>query len=214
MPVLANGDVDHFWMEGYVLVSGLIPAGVVGEASATLLHLLSETETGEELLYREPRLTACYTAEVCAAAAELVGLDASTFQPPARAFAIPVLPVDSPWAFSQPHIDHAFEMYGHKVFPPPFRIAALVYLTDVSPQGGGTMVWPRSHTTLEQAARNEPVRYETMFRLRDDLDRFDLGQPVQLTPRSGDVLFYHYLLAHSGSSNCSGVPRLALNMKW
>jgi len=41
-----------------------------------------------------------------------------------------------------------------------------------------------------------------------------LSRPVELTPRRGDVLFYHYLCAHAGSMNTSSRPRFALNMKW
>ena len=50
--------------------------------------------------------------------------------------------------------------------------------------------------------------------LKPTKERYLVGEPVELTPRRGDVLFYHYLCAHAGSKNTSAVPRLALNMKW
>jgi ectoine hydroxylase-related dioxygenase (phytanoyl-CoA dioxygenase family) len=53
-----------------------------------------------------------------------------------------------------------------------------------------------------------------MWMLKLEIEKLDLGPPVELTPRCGDVLFYHYLLAHSGSTNTSDRPRFALNMKW
>jgi ectoine hydroxylase-related dioxygenase (phytanoyl-CoA dioxygenase family) len=53
-----------------------------------------------------------------------------------------------------------------------------------------------------------------MWVLGQAIRELDLGGPVELTPKQGDVLFYHYLCAHAGSMNTSDRPRLALNMKW
>jgi ectoine hydroxylase-related dioxygenase (phytanoyl-CoA dioxygenase family) len=140
--------------------------------------------------------------------------DEALFKPPSVAYTINVFPGKGPWSWEQPHIDHALKEHGYKVFPPPIRIAAMIYLNDVPPRGGGTMIWPSSHTKLESLAESDPVRYEMMWMLKRDMGNVDLGAPVELTPRCGDVLFYHYLLAHSGSANTSDRPRVALNMKW
>ena len=37
--------------------------------------------------------------------------------------------------------------------------------------------------------------------LNRSLGEAGLGSPVELTPRAGDILFYHYLCAHAGSRN-------------
>lgn len=165
-------------------------------------------------VYEKPSLLACYTPEVCAAAAALAGDDAASFKPPLRAYTINVFPSDGYWSWQRPHIDHALKERGYRVFPPTIRIACMVYLNDVPPHGGGTMVWPGSHTKLESLAKSDPVRYEMMWMLKQEIEKLDLGAPVELPPCCGDVLFYHYLLAHSGSMNTSDRPRLALNMKW
>jgi len=148
------------------------------------------------------------------AAAQLAGDDPAAFRPPARAYAINVFPSQGEWRWPGPHIDHAIKEHGHRTFPRAFRIAAMTFLGDVAPHGGGTVVWPGSHRKLETLARSEPERYETMWALNQDLGRADLGDPVELTPRRGDVLFYHYLCAHAGSKNTGERPRLAFNMKW
>jgi ectoine hydroxylase-related dioxygenase (phytanoyl-CoA dioxygenase family) len=53
-----------------------------------------------------------------------------------------------------------------------------------------------------------------MYTLNQEIDRADLGEPVEVTAKAGDILFYHYLCAHSGSQNTTPHPRLALNHKW
>jgi len=164
--------------------------------------------------FDDPALLACYTPELCAATAQLADDDAASFKPPSRAYAINVFPRVGEWHWPQPHIDHAIKDAGHHVFPRAFRIAAMTYLSDVPPHGGGTVVWPGSHQKLESLAKSDPARFELMWTLNQELPKLDLGEPVELTPRCGDVLFYHYLCAHGGSMNVSEHPRLALNMKW
>ena len=210
---------DH----GYVLVPGLIPQDIAAEAEAAMLRLLG-VAPGQDVVwqsleqrhqsYEEPALLACFTAAYCAAAAQLAGDDTATCKPPARAYAINVFPREAEWHWPGPHIDHAIKEHGHHVFPRAFRVASMAFLSDVPPHGGGTVVWPGSHRRLEKLARSDPQHYEMMWTLNQDLSKAALGEPVELTPRRGDVLFYHYLCAHAGSMNTSDRPRLALNMKW
>ncbi|MGH7792523.1 MAG: phytanoyl-CoA dioxygenase family protein [Thermodesulfobacteriota bacterium] len=223
MYIITNEQKRSYETNGYLLTSGLIAHEIVMEAAETMRRQLGiesgnltsrEDPSSVHQVYDEPSLLKCYTPAVCAVAAILTGYGAASFKPPLRAYAIKVFPSDGHWSWEQPHIDHALKEHGHRVFPPPIRIAAMIYLSDVPPHGGGTMVWPGSHTKLESLAKSDPVRYETMWMVKQDIDRVDLGAPVELTPRRGDVLFYHYLLAHAGSMNTSDRPRFALNMKW
>lgn len=223
MPIITNEQKRSYETNGYLLISGLIAREIVINAAETMRRFL-EIEPGNikswegpssvHQVYDEPGLLACYAHDVRAAAATLTGEDLASFKPPLRAYMINVFPIKGPWSCQQPHIDHALKEHGYRVFPTPIRIAAMIYLSDVPPCGGGTMVWPGSHTKLESLAKSDPVRYEMMWMLKEDMKRVDLGAPVELTPRRGDVLFYHYLLAHSGSMNTSDRPRFALNMKW
>jgi hypothetical protein len=223
MSIITKEQKRSYETNGYLLASGLIAHEIVMGAAATMRRLLAiesgnltswEGPSSVHQVYEEPSLLACYTPEVCIAGARLAGSDAALFKPPLYAYAINVFPCSRPWGWSRPHIDHALKEHCYRVFPPPIRIAAMIYLSDVPPHGGGTMVWPGSHTKLEGLAESDPVRYEMMWMLKQDMDSVDLGAPVELTPRCGDVLFYHYLLAHSGSMNTSDRPRFALNMKW
>jgi hypothetical protein len=223
MSIITKEQKRSYDTNGYILISGLIAHEIVMKAAETMRGQL-EIESGNiksweglsslHQIYEEPSLLACYTPAVCAAAATLAGDDAASFKPPLRAYTINVFPGKGHWSWQPPHIDHALKEHGYRVFPPPIRIAAMIYLSDVPQHGGGTMVWPGSHGKLESLAKSDPVRYGMMWMLKLEIEKLDLGSPVELTPRCGDVLFYHYLLAHSGSTNTSDRPRFALNMKW
>ncbi len=208
---------------GYLLVTGLIPPEIAAAAEAAMWALLGaapdDPASWADLprghgSFDSPELLACYTPAFLAAAARL-GSDApAPFRAPRSAYTINIYPRGGEWAWPAPHIDHALKEHGHKTFPRAFRVAAMTFLNDVAPRGGGTVVWPGSHRRLEELARGDPERYELMWSLNQGLPEIDLGPPVELTPRRGDVLFYHSLCAHAGSMNTSQRPRFALNMKW
>ncbi len=207
-------DKDRIYGEqGYLLVSGLIPEPVSRRAEEAMRRLVEQGAASHKP-YDEADLLACYTPEFLAVAARLAGEDPATIAPPKRAYPINVLPQPGPWHWPRPHIDHAIKEHGYKTFPRAFRIATMTFLSDVAPHGGGTVVWPGSHRKLQALAESDPERYELMWALNQELDRAGLGEPVELTPRRGDVLFYHYLCAHAGSMNTTDRPRLAMNAKW
>jgi len=221
---LTPAQEEAYAEQGYLLVSGLIPPEIAEAAEAAMWNALGadpNDPTSWEAPSKKPVITspdhalvACYTSQMLAAAALLAGDDPASIQPPKSAYAINVFPQPGEWKWPSPHIDHAIKEHGHKTFPRAFRIAAMTYLSDVPKHGGGTVVWPGSHRQIEALARSDPEHYEMMWMLGRDIQKVGLGEPVELTPQRGDVLFYHYLCAHSGSQNTSSRPRLALNMKW
>ena len=222
MSVLTAEQARQYAAQSYLLVSGLIPEEVAERAETALWGLLqarpddpaSWPERTAHQAFESPELVACYTSAMMGAAAQLAGEAIETMQAPKRAYAINVFPTPGEWQWPHPHIDHAIKEHGHKTFPRAFRIAAMTFLSDVPPHGGGTVVWPGSHALLERLALSDPARFQTMWALNQELAHVALGDPVELTPRRGDVLFYSYLCAHAGSQNVSDRPRLALNAKW
>ena len=223
MAALTDEQMRSYDENGYLLVSGLMEDRIASEAQAAMWRLLNVDPDDPAVWasvapghhsYEDPALLACYTPALLAAAARLAGDDPATVRAPSRAYAINIFPRAGAWEWPRPHIDHAIKEHGHQVFPRAFRLAGMTYLNDVPTHGAGTIVWPGSHKKLEALAKSDPARYELMWALNQDMDRADLGDPVELTPRLGDVLFYHYLCAHAGSGNTSDHPRFALNMKW
>ena len=223
MAVLTAEQHRQYAEQGYLLASGLISEEIAlaGEAAmwraihadpedpATWAHVSSRHSS-----FDDPQLVACYTPEILAAAAELGGEEPANYHAPKQGYAINVFPQPGEWTWPQPHIDHAIKEPGHKTFPRAFRLASMLFLHDVPVHGGGTVVWPGSHRKLEALAQSDPAHYELMWTLNQELPRANLGDPIELTPKRGAILFYHYLCAHAGSKNISSRPRLAMNLKW
>ncbi len=162
----------------------------------------------------DPELIAVYQPEFRAVAAQLADEDPSTFRIPRQPWALVLLPHEGNWQWPEPHIDHALKEDNFRIFPPPFRIASISYLSNARAHGGATIVWPKSHKAIEALARSDSDRYLFMSDLNLNLSNVSLGDPVEVTASAGDVLFYHYLCAHAAPMNTSNVPRLALGKKW
>lgn len=223
MGVLTEAQERLYHEQGYLLVSGLIPDAVSAAAEAAMWRSLgadpddrSTWPTAAQFNLHEPaELSACYNQDILAAAAQLSGepFD-SSFAAPQKGFAINVFPQEGEWRWPAPHIDHAIKEHAHRTFPRPFRVASMLFLSDVPKHGAGTVVWPGSHRTILELAKRDPVRFETMWALNQELGAMALNEPVELMPRRGDILYYDTYCAHAGSMNTSDRARLAMNCKW
>jgi hypothetical protein len=222
MYVLTLPQMRQYEDEGYVLVHGLIEPDIASAAAAALYRGLGADPTDKATWanvpsgssHSAPEIVACFTPMICAAAAELANESLPELPAPSSTFTINVFPQEGPWKPHGPHIDHSLERDGFKVFPRPMRIASIIYLNDVPEHGAPTVVWPGSYKKIEELAKSDPVQYELMMSLNRDLGKLDLGEPIQVSSKKGDILFYHYLTAHSGSANATDIPRLALVHKW
>jgi hypothetical protein len=222
MKVLTCEQMRQYEDEGYVLVSGLIDPGIASAAAAALWRGLGADSNDKATWVNVPRgsghnapeIVACFTPLICAAAAELANEGLPRLRAPSSTYSLNIFPQEGSWRPHGPHIDHALEKDGYKVFPRPMRVASIIYLNDVPENGAPTVVWPGSYKKIEALAKSDPVHYELMMTLNEELDKLDLGEPVQVSSKLGDILFYHYLTAHSGSTNATDIPRLALVHKW
>ena len=207
---LTDEQIHYYEAQGYLLVSGLVPDEIAKSAEAAMWRELNATLEDRASwvgaqkaarVFENANLVACFTPDFIASAARLAGDDPATFKQPTQALALNVFPTESEWKWPGAHIDHAIKEHGHKTFPAAFRIATMTFLNDVAPHGGGTIVWPGSHKKIEHLAKSAPSHYEMMWVLNRELDKADIGTPVELTPKRGDVLLYHCLCAHTGSQN-------------
>lgn len=212
MSALSENQVQFYHSEGYLLVSGLIPREIVEAGTEAMLGY--HKAPSQNPAQYDPALTACYTPAILAAAAQLVGDPVETFRAPEHAFPIITNPSEGEWSWFEPHIDHSIKADGFNTFPNPFRIASMLFLSDVAPHGGGTVVWPKSQSKLRALAESNKTRFEKVWDLNLAMNEVNIGVPLELTPKAGDILFYDFLLAHSGSKNITKVPRLGMNRKW
>ncbi len=221
--ILSDDQVRQFNREGYLLVSELIPDETCAQAEVAMWRCMGASRDSRESwtrlgprprVLRDPRLSACYTDEYLGVAAQLAGDDVASFLKPRTAYTVNVLPEMGEWQWGLPHVDHANKAARHRTFPRAFRVATMVYLNDVETHGGGTAVWPGSHRRMQALARSNRRKYRYMWALNLDVHTLELNPPVELTPRRGDILLYHYLCVHAGTTNLSQRPRLALRTVW
>jgi ectoine hydroxylase-related dioxygenase (phytanoyl-CoA dioxygenase family) len=197
-----------------LLVSDLIKPKIVERAYRALIAQIHDPHShSHHEFVSDPAVLACFGKEVCSAAAAIASAR-TRFARPKTTYTITVFPSPDPWEWPAPHIDHALKEDAHLTFPPPFLVGCLIYLNTVPERSGGTVVWPGSHRRLYALASAHPHEYKYMCELNRDITQAGLATPIELTARAGDVLFYHYLCAHSGSTNTGGEPRFALNHKW
>ncbi len=206
--------IHTYRSQGFVLVSGLIPEGILDQARDTLsAHIPSGQRGSLQQVLSDRALLRCVTKQLHRVAEDLESI---TLQPssPSSLYTLAVGPEPGPWQWPSPHIDHSKIEDRFESLPPPFRIGCLIYLTDVLSQAGGTVVWPGSHSQLARLLQGDVNKYRLMSSLNAEIPNLELRTPVEITAKAGDSLFYNYLCAHSGSKNTGTIWRLALNHKW
>ena len=168
-PLLTAEQREQFVRDGYVRVTGLIPAEVVRATREGLLprmgvHPNDPSTWAGKAMSTDPNAISftesCRTPAIEAVASELVGpdfvpgvtyspyLDSQGVTPPVLRGFIPVLnfPRPGPPAFEPPtegyHIDG---MHAVTVWPDKFFLVVFAYLSDTADYGGATTVRPGSH---------------------------------------------------------------------
>lgn len=209
--------------QGYVVLPGIVPDEVIDAAlrkiNAAIGDRLDTTGTKEpvagsvmsdcpELMTDEALYATVVRSPAWAAVEELAGPGAMTISPACQIALRFPLPSDGPEVPIRPHID-AYGSGNNGVAPGTiFRFALLVHvlLSDLpSPGAGNFTMWPGSHRLLEAYYREHGA--ET---LANGLPPIDLGEPVELTGRRGDVLISHYQLGHAVGRNTSPHIRYGL----
>jgi len=223
MSLLTSEQINFFHENGYLLVPGLMPADAVAKAAAAFWAEADAnpldpstwpvgTKAGGT---HHPDILACFTQEMADAVDILSGETNPNWTPPTGCLAINAYPEPGEWTHPGPHIDHALPQDGYQVFPRPMRLASLLYFNDVAPHSGGTVVWPGSHKIIEALAKSDPVKFATMATLNLEIRAgYPIGDGIEVQSKAGDVLFYHYLCGHSGSTNAGSHPRFAIAYKW
>jgi hypothetical protein len=158
----------------------------------------------------DPALMACATDDYLAAVAQLLDEPIGSLHPPEAVHTQNLLNRDVDWKLPNPHVDGIPKEHMHKTFPGPYRITSLLYLSDVDPKGGGTCAWPGSHVKICELAESDPIKYEHLYNLNKYIPSLDLGDPVELTPKRGDILFFQHLFGHNGTPNVLPRPRFMM----
>lgn len=227
--ILTARQVDDFIRDGYIKVGDLITPDVVDRTRVAIADSIGIDESDPSTWGERPTpldcwdvTLRCWTPDIEQVGRELVGPD--TDHGPHRSpylerkgkdpwmFGyIPVLsyPVGGEKRFTPKPTPDGYHVDGiHLVTTwPVYRyLVVFVYLVDVEPFGGATVVLPGSHRRI----------FEHWYRDRKAaasgrVPDLDYGDPVAVAGRAGDVIFMHYLCAHSGSQNHDEHIRFGLN---
>ena len=231
--MLTNDQIRQYHEQGYLLASGLIPESVAARAESAMWHLMEmdpvDPSTWSKVpksadQYEEKRgvviyngvqnsdLMACATDDYLATVAQLLGEPIGSLHPPEAVHTQNLLQRDVEWKPPNPHVDGIPKEHMHRTFPGPYRITSLFYLSDVEHTGGGTCAWPGSQGKIRALAESDPVKYEHLYDLNKDIPDLDLGEPMELTPKRGDILFFQHLFGHNGSANVLPKPRFMMRL--
>jgi hypothetical protein len=227
-PVLSPEQIEHYFSQGYVLVSGLIPKTIAAKADAAAFRCNKydpadpstwRADSVDTEFFDDPNLLAMYTPELLVAASQLSCADPFQFpvsRPQETAFVIKLLPTAEPWKVVNIHLDGTGPTVYHETFSQPYKMFAMLYLHDIEPHAGGTVLFPRSHIKLMSLARSEPHRYRWLNQIGKAVSegKVDLGPHFEVCPSAGDVLFMSAMMVHCKPMNTGKRPRFAMNMKW
>jgi hypothetical protein len=222
---LSREQVEFFRDQGYLVAPGLIDPGIVQRAEATLWELLGaepdnpegwprNSEFGDRLRYMtDEAIYDLYTPRFSAALQQLTGRPLGRPEEGEVVQAIVAFPTYEEWrVFAGPHVDNAVEAWELKTFPTSQRGNTLIYLADADPQGGGTAVWPGWHRKLVDRMQADPHHYELLYTIQHEIEsgELQLGEPVVLTPRAGDLLVLDPFMPHAATVNVDKRPRFMI----
>ncbi len=236
--MLSTSQLRHFDEQGFLLLSGLIPIdtikkveqamwhslGMDADAPNTWQHFKRPFLTGfyiERLakgkrveLYglTHPDVLACCTPDYLEVlkqlAQEYPSIPHCKSQEPDGIWAINQFPIDAKWKPPTPHLDGDFR--DLRLDPGTFRATSLTYLTDAKPHQGTTMIWPEGPQRIRAFRKKNPEFSNHVRDMRAHFPKLDLGKPMEVVAKQGDVLFFHHLLPHSGTMNVGTSPRFAI----
>ncbi len=198
--ILTKADHEHFLEHGYVVVRQAVPS----EAIATAVAALEEDRDSPEA--REA-VAACTTDKVHDAIDELLGdgykLDRARG---GRDMARPHVP-DGDWPAPVAHVDDAYPT----IMPNGWAVGSFIFLTRVKARGGAFVCFPGSPWRYRAVmARSCHVIKEAAGGAENS------GDYLEYLAAPGDLLLFHHLMGHCGSSNVSDpkVTRHALLTRW
>lgn len=197
-PVLTPGDHEHFIEHGYVVVRGAVPETIIARAVAAL-------ETGARPDGDDP-VAACTTDVMLDAIGELFG-DAYPFRRRRGGHNMPrPHQPDAAWATPSAHVDDSYPT----IMPNGWAVGSFIFLTRVQSHGGAFVYFPGSYR------RYRTVMAQACHCVKGAAPLPDYSGPFrEFLAEPGDVLLFHHLMGHTGSTNLvDPATRHALLSRW
>ncbi len=236
--MLSTEQLKQFEEEGYLLLSSLIPNETVVQAEQAMWHSMGmepdDPETWKH--FQRPFLTGFYIENManenrielfgithpdilaCCTPIYLTVLNqlAERYptiphcksQHPDGIWAMNQFPISDEWRIPSPHLDgYSRDL---RLDPGSFRASSLTYLTDANSHQGTTVIWPEGPQRIREFCQKNPDFSNHIRDMRVVFPQLDLGEPMEVVAKQGDVLLFHHLLPHSGTINAGTSPRFAI----
>lgn len=209
---LSQAQIEQFIRDGYVVVPGLIPAGIA-ERACRVIWDTTGIDPNDRATWPEKPVFAAGEAHELMAFCRTDAMENIGEQLAGPGFKrgggfVPVLnfPKPGPREFValRAHIDGINET---TIWPVQRYAVILAYLSDTASYGGALAVWPGSHRLVLEhwvSTGTGPEGSTTPPAL-------DYGSAVPVAAKTGDVVFMHYLLVHASSENHDDHIRVAIN---
>jgi len=220
--MLTNSQIQSFYEEGYILISGAVPKVMVDAARKAINHSIGEVgQGGDDLdsfktgaycdeLKQTPVMTDLFNrTPVMGIAEQLMG----------KGKVLPVQNAQMAMRFPSLADDDVARLRGHLdgmgngkngmakgVYRRGFTAFAVVYLSDVPDvYHGNFTVWPKSHRFFEDYIKEHGHEI-----LKEGTPRVDLPESsVQVIGKAGDAVIAHHQIIHTGGPNTSPDIRYA-----
>lgn len=236
--MLLEQQLAQFEEEGYLLLSGLIPQETVVKAEEAMwkmmgmeagnpdswghfkrpglagfyMEQLSNGNRIELFGVTNPDVLACCTPDYLTVLKQLASrypeIPHCEDPRPDGIWALNQFPVSAEWKSPSPHLDGDFRDF--RLDPGTFRATSLTYLTDANSHGGTTVIWPEGPRRIRKFRKKNPEFSNHVRDVRALFPKMDLGEPMEVVAKQGEVLFFHHLLPHSGTINVGSSPRFAI----
>lgn len=100
-----------------------------------------------------------------------------------------------------------------------FMLGYTAYGAQTKKNGGCFVFWPGSHLRIYNYLKEHPEHYyenkmESLDELNEIYHSLNKEEPVQFEGGPGTVMIWHSFLLHSGSVNCTAVPRIGIFGRW
>jgi hypothetical protein len=203
---------------GYTLLPGLVPPARVAAALRVINASLGEGSDPAQLdtlrsqswcpeLTDHPAILDLLTGTAAWALAESA-IGAGQLESVNHGQIAVRFPVTTEPGEVRPHLDGMYTPHNGVTKGEIANFTALVgvYLSDVPTDNAGNFtVWPGSHRRYAEYFGREGA--ESLLR---GMPPVDIGDPVQTTPRAGDVVLSHYQIGHGVAPNVSPHIRYAI----
>lgn len=236
--MLSTKQLEQFEEKGYLLLSGLIPKKTIKNAERAIWHSLGmdpdDSETWDQVnrpfltgFYIEkmpnenrielfglthPDILACCTDDYLTVLMHLAErypeIPHCKCSEPDSVWAMNQFPDASEWRVTTPHLDgYSRDL---RLDPGTFRASSLTYLTDAGPQQGNTVIWPEGPDRIRSFRKKNPDFSNHVQDFRKIFLDIELGEPMEVVAKQGDVLLFHHLLPHTSTINATASPRFAI----